>query len=47
MTGKHAFIQQLGKLGLLIGHLEFELDVWVAEIVDELINSLDFIMLNS
>lgn len=47
VTGKHAFVQQLGKLGLQIGHLEFELDFWIAEIVDELINSLDFIMPNS
>lgn len=42
--GKHAFVQQLGKLGLQIGHLEFELDFWIAKIVDELINGLDFIM---
>lgn len=47
VTGKRAFVQQLGKLGLQIGHLEFELDFWIAEIVDELINSLDFIMPNS
>lgn len=47
VTGKCAFIQQLGKLGLQIGHLEFELDLWIAKIVDELINSLDFIMPNS
>jgi len=47
VTGKRASVQQLGKLGLQIGHLEFELDFWIAEIVDELINSLDFIMPNS
>lgn len=47
VTEKCAFIQQLGKLGLQIGHLELELDFWIAEIVDELINSLDFIMPNS
>jgi len=47
VTGKSAFIQQLGRLGLQIGHLEFELDFWIAEIVAELINSLDFIMPDS
>lgn len=44
VTEKCAFVQQLGKLGLQIRHLEFELDFWIAEIVDELINSLDFII---
>lgn len=44
VTEKCAFVQQLGKLGLQIRHLEFELDFWVAEIVDELITSLDFII---
>lgn len=47
VIGKHAFVQQLGKLGLQIGHLEFELDFWIAKTADELINSLDFIMPNS
>lgn len=44
VTEKCAFVQQLGKLGLQIRHLEFELDFWIAEIVDELITSLDFII---
>lgn len=47
VTEKCAFVQQLGKLGLNIGHLEFELYFWIIKIVDELINSLDFIMPNS
>ena len=47
VTGKRASVQQLGKLGLQIGHLEFELDFGIAEIEGELINSLDFIMPNS
>lgn len=47
VTKKRAFVQQLGKLGLEIGHLEFELYFWIIKIVDELINSLDFIMPNS
>lgn len=47
VTEKCAFVQQLGKLGLKIGHLEFQLYFWIIKIVDELINSLDFIMPNS
>lgn len=47
VTEKCALVQQLGKLGLKIGHLEFELYFWIIKIVGELINSLDFIMPNS
>lgn len=47
VTEKCALVQQLGKFGLKIGHLEFELYFCIIKIVDELINSLDFIVPNS
>lgn len=47
VTKKRALVQQLGNFGLKIGHLEFELHFCIIKIVDELINSLDFIVPNS